>query len=56
VTDKEIAFKKETTELMVLDALYSFSETTKRRIRTIDFDCIDGAFVRVTLNLDDEDE
>lgn len=55
---QEVSRHKQNAELMVLDALRQFTITTKRHIRSIDFDFepeTDGTqktFSRVTLHLE----
>ena len=61
MTAKEIYRHKQNAELMVLDALRTFTATTKCRVRSIDFyfepepDGTQKIFSRVTLHLDESD-
>lgn len=58
---KEVARQKQNAELMVLDALRTFTQMTKRRIHSIEFDFepepdgVRRVCHRVTLNLDEDE-
>lgn len=61
MNEKAVQQHKRNTELMILDALQTFTQETRRRVRSISFDFEsepDGtqrAFTQVTLTLDDEE-